>query len=260
MAKPIPDDLPLHPTAVGNLHTLKTGDEAPLFAQMGKELSESLEQLLELADGGYDISDAVKSLSECAGEADACATQMQELEGRLGAARNAYAQESKQCSPVSVDTWVPYTQGELVTPSLGTLMASASAGPATSRKSLLGPDAKMLRVLPLLWADPRAVIPDENADSDDIMIDGGHIDLTCPITCKMYVKPMISRKCQHVFDYDGIREYIGSSGGRDCPQAGCVSTLTMRDFAPDPVMALRCRLATIQGRQESGASQQLEVL
>ena len=266
MSKPIPDDLPLHPAAVGQLHMLKPSDETPLFRAIGQEMSASLEQLLTLADSGYDISAALKDLAQCATEVDTSASEIQQLGAQLDVARDTYTRESKDCTPASVDTWNSYCSGELSTPSLATIMASASASegqPSGGRNSsALGPEGKLLRILPLLWADPRAVIPDEDADSDDVVIDGGHIELTCPITCKMYGKPMISSSCQHVFDYDGIREYIGDNGSRSCPQAGCSKTLTMRDFAPDPVMALRCRLATIQEHQASAgtASQQLDVL
>lgn len=123
---------------------------------------------------------------------------------------------------------------------------------------------KILKVLPYIWNDPTCVIPDlqNPADEDDLQIEGGKIELTCPITCKPYEAPLISRKCNHVFDRDGIQNYLQGYTTRDCPQAACSQVVSMRDFVRDPIMELRCKIAKMKESQEQDkrSSQAIDVL
>ncbi|KAH3900425.1 uncharacterized protein SCODWIG_01242 [Saccharomycodes ludwigii] len=118
-------------------------------------------------------------------------------------------------------------------------------------KNLNDPLLKVFKCLPLLLKDPMCVLPDDeenninNNDDDDVKVAGGTIELTCPITCRPYAYPMISRKCNHVFDKDGLTNYFQSNEDGNqikCPQGACKAYLTMSDFIKDDIMDLRCKI------------------
>ena len=64
--------------------------------------------------------------------------------------------------------------------------------------------------------------------------------MLCPITNKIPIHPVVSRKCQHIYEKDAILSYIQDrTGGRQnlsvpCPVAGCNKQLWLIDIVEDP--------------------------
>ena len=80
-------------------------------------------------------------------------------------------------------------------------------------------------------------------DDDDMeMTYGSRRNLKCPLTLLLFVDPLRSKKCPHVFSKVAIESMIQSSNGRcECPIPGCEQVLTLRDLQPDRVMERRVR-------------------
>lgn len=88
---------------------------------------------------------------------------------------------------------------------------------------------------------PLDPLPEEQqGDDDDIQVEGGKIDLKCPISLKIFENPMKSVKCGHTFDLEGIS---GTWHNRDeqCPILGCGKVLRRTDFKKDDLMNLRVK-------------------
>ena len=47
-----------------------------------------------------------------------------------------------------------------------------------------------------------------SANDDDLVVDKVQKSLNCPLTKKLYDKPVTSKKCNHSFSYEAIREHI----------------------------------------------------
>jgi SUMO ligase MMS21 Smc5/6 complex component len=88
-------------------------------------------------------------------------------------------------------------------------------------------------------------------DSDDAGAAAGEIDedaelvvasaalsIKCPITQKVFVDPVMSKKCRHNYERDAITRHVRSSRGRAtlCPVAGCSERVTLDDLTPNPAM------------------------
>ena len=70
----------------------------------------------------------------------------------------------------------------------------------------------------------------------------GKRSMKCPITLMLFVEPVKSTRCPHVFTKTAITEMIQRSKGRkavQCPVAGCDKILSADDLVPDKVMERR---------------------
>jgi SUMO ligase MMS21 Smc5/6 complex component len=82
---------------------------------------------------------------------------------------------------------------------------------------------------------------------DDIIIEEGQptlAGLLCPITNKLPIKPVIAKRCKHVFDKDAIMGYIAQrTGGRNmsvpCPCAACNNHISISDIISDEEVSRR---------------------
>lgn len=72
-------------------------------------------------------------------------------------------------------------------------------------------------------------------DEDEIEVEGGKVDLTCPISRDLYVKPHKSKICGHTYDLEALKIYLRNS--HECPECG--RPLSMKDVEPDYVMQTR---------------------
>lgn len=240
-----PTSLPIHPRVRQTLHELRVEDISASYGDTRRQLYETLQSLL--ADPDDAIEDQMNALISNYRQLRSLQTSSNTLTTRLEKAKDAYRQASEQCAPVDPLTWYQYSSGELAGPtSLSTFFqneqATSQEAPQVSRDDLL------LSALQYVWADPTAIIPDEQNDEDDLCINGGKIELHCPITFSRFKNPMISKKCNHVFDLVGIESYLGGLPTRDCPQSGCSQKLKISDFQPDELMKLRCRIAEVKKR------------
>ncbi|KAH3675628.1 hypothetical protein WICMUC_002545 [Wickerhamomyces mucosus] len=113
------------------------------------------------------------------------------------------------------------------------------------------PDYKFLKYAPFIIEDPLKPLPEENdGENDDLEVEGGIVDLKCPISYKLYEAPFISKVCSHVFDKTAIANTF-SGTSKKCPIPGCGALLTVKDFAPDRVMELRVKSHKIHEKQKS---------
>lgn len=76
--------------------------------------------------------------------------------------------------------------------------------------------------------------PGSNND-EEIEVDGGKIDLTCPISRELFKKPVKSKICNHTYDLDALKIYLRSSS--ECPECG--NHLMLTDTIPDILMQTR---------------------
>lgn len=92
--------------------------------------------------------------------------------------------------------------------------------------------------------NPTEPLPDSNNndgdDDDELQIEGGKIDLKCPITLQLFKDPYMSKKCGHTYDAEAIKTTFGTHG-QICPTPGCPASLLASDFKRDDLMALRVK-------------------
>lgn len=74
-----------------------------------------------------------------------------------------------------------------------------------------------------------------DADEDDLEIDGGKVDLTCPISRAIFKNPVKNKNCSHTYDLDALRVYLRSSNS--CPE--CRASLSSSSYTPDLMMQAR---------------------
>lgn len=74
-----------------------------------------------------------------------------------------------------------------------------------------------------------------DADDDDLEVDGGKVDLTCPISRTIFKNPVKNRNCTHTYDLDALRVYIRSAN--ICPE--CRAPLSSSSYIPDIIMQAR---------------------
>lgn len=86
---------------------------------------------------------------------------------------------------------------------------------------------------------PLDPLPDENAD-DDLQVEGGKVDIKCPLSLRIFEQPMRSKKCGHTFDYSAIKD-TWRHNVEPCPVLGCGSRISINDFEPDELMNLRVK-------------------
>ena len=255
----VPEVLPLHPKANGILYDIRISDLDSTFKLCEKQTLETLEQLLEVVPDYRTLNPLVRDISDAFSTLQKEKLEYKKVRSALKDAKREYVDRYREYSQVTLDTWDDYSQNDSNFRGLyATLEEHVKIG-QTDANDLgdVDPNERILRVLPYIWNDPRCVLPDdilsgpnttESNAEQDLQIEGGQIELICPITCKPFEEPLISKKCHHTFDKAGITSYLadGTDGKRDCPQAGCNQVLSIQDFEPDPIMTLRCKIAKIQ--------------
>ena len=76
-----------------------------------------------------------------------------------------------------------------------------------------------------------------NDDDLEVEMEGGRVDLTCPITREMFKKPYKNTKCGHTYDMDALKLYLRSSN--ECPECG--SSVSLNTMIPDIIMQTRVK-------------------
>jgi hypothetical protein len=72
-------------------------------------------------------------------------------------------------------------------------------------------------------------------DDDDLEVGGGKVDLTCPISRNMFIRPYKNINCNHTYDLEPLKVYLRSS--RVCPECG--ASVSMTNIEPDSIMQTR---------------------
>ncbi|CCD25829.2 SUMO ligase MMS21 NDAI_0G00530 [Naumovozyma dairenensis CBS 421] len=253
----IPECLPLHPGASTYFHGLHTSDTTKYVDLCDKQFNETLDQIINSA--APNTEELIKSLTKTYAALNTERLTAKRLAGKLNTVKQEYKMKSDQCEQISLSNWDLYRTGEMTAPNLLKLYDDAKDSRINNTQTAEDggvTTAYLLKIFPYIWENPTCVLPDltksgnakktRAADDDEIHIEGGNIELICPITCKPYERPLISKKCGHVFDHEGIVNYLRGHGSRDCPQGGCGKVVSMRDFVPDKIMSLRCKIDKIQ--------------
>lgn len=262
---------PIHKDQKDNFHDLKGYDITIDLDSIEKQFDKTLKQLVDYIDMLGDESTLVQSvvaLNESYQELMAQQQAARQTDEELEAIKREYMEMSNNAAPVTIDTIKDYLDHKLEIPSLHQfyeekhketkpVITTAGSGSSGGYGAPLT-TARLLRILPYIIDDPTCVIPDDNADEDDIQIEGGKIELSCPITYKPYHNPMISKKCGHVFDKEGIQIYFNTPEKKKCPQGACGHELTANDFKPDQLMLLRCKINNM--KRPSTNSDNLDIL
>lgn len=247
----VPDHVPLHHSVLKEFHYLKTHDNSRIFEEARVQFLESTNQFVQHGVDTDDPISHIQNLSSTYQSFLALQEDYNAFSDRFNAIKHEYKTQCDALPEVNLETWDSYKDGEITAPSFSALYEGNMLQKDYSQVSLplySNDDiSKVLKALPYIWQDPTCVIPDDNMDEDDLQIAGGSIELTCPITCKPYEKPMISKKCGHVFDLSGIQEYLKDHRGpKKCPQGACGQEVEMRDFVQDPIMEVRCKIASVK--------------
>ncbi|AEY96936.1 FAEL053Cp [Eremothecium gossypii FDAG1] len=253
----VPERLPLHSDVLQQFHELSSYNKTDLVEEVRHQFELTLVQVVRETPGEMP-RELIDSISAQYRELLAIARQMASRDAHLERSKADYKAQSDQCEPIKLQTWDGYQQGELTAPSLAEIYAQEDAGeearaPAEHEDQL----QRLFTALPYIWNDPTAMVPDQAAsrqEDEELKISGGTIELTCPITCQPFVRPMISRKCGHVFDEVGLRRFLERQT-KPCPQGACGHNLSMKDFVPDLVMQFRCLLHEARGPLTRNASE-----
>lgn len=268
----LPKNLPIHPKAARYLHDVTLNDYSKTLKQCQTELNSTLNQIVETTLFLDDDlpNDLLQSLEDTNNSLQGQYSQWKISQNTLQDAKNQYRDDSGKYERITnLSDWRKYVDSKDTLKGPKSLMDfyketsdknQSSATTLTTRLDEKNKTATLLKVLPQIWKDPTAVIRDDklnNEEEDDIKIEGGSIELICPITCKPYEMPMISKKCGHTFDKQGIITYLGgphSRASKDCPQTGCSKSVSMNDFEIDEVMKLRCQIAMSLKRKQKANS------
>lgn len=78
----------------------------------------------------------------------------------------------------------------------------------------------------------------QREDEDELQMVGADINMTCPITMRMYqatggMAPLKSMKCGHTYSKDGVAMLFRKSTTAKCPVQGCGETITRNGLSPD---------------------------
>lgn len=97
---------------------------------------------------------------------------------------------------------------------------------------------QFLKQVLFLFKNPEDAIPDETED-DELNVSGGKISLKDPLTLNYFVKPVKSKRCNHVYEELSILHHLNTK--KVCPISGCNATLTRPDLILDKLMLIRIR-------------------
>ncbi|CDH11552.1 related to E3 SUMO-protein ligase MMS21 [Zygosaccharomyces bailii ISA1307] len=230
---------PLH-LRCRQFHSLRVVDLNPVYQDAKKELIQTLWQIVDTANS-QELGDLIKSICESYDELQKCEVDSLRLESAVEQGKQRYKQISDTFPPLNLENWDQYARDRA--PSLRDYIHGVEE---VAKPPQITEQDRLLRALPYIWQDPQCMLPDDEGTEEGVQIEGGRLELICPITCRPFQQPMVSKKCGHVFEKEGITNYFDGHSSRDCPQGACVQKLALRDFVPDDIMKLRC---LIQGKR-----------
>lgn len=106
---------------------------------------------------------------------------------------------------------------------------------------------------------PNELAEDSQETTDEVEVEGGTIELVCPLSRVEFVDPVKSSKCGHTFSRALITEYL--EGQDRCPIAGCEAVLKRSTLKPDALMDLRVKsFGLLKTQADSNRRKNLEVV
>lgn len=97
--------------------------------------------------------------------------------------------------------------------------------------------------------NPEDPLPDDMTD-EELAVAGGKISLKDPLSLNYFVNPMISRKCNHVYEKEHILRLLEGHSQINCPVTGCSAHLTSNDLRDDKLMTLRVKVYLANKKRE----------
>lgn len=116
-----------------------------------------------------------------------------------------------------------------------------------------------LRNTVLVLQHPLDPLPNDD-DDDDFHVEGGKVDLKCPITQQTFQDPYTSKRCGHTFDKLGIESTFRGGVTQKCPIPGCIATLKASDFQKDYLMSLRVKAFEKSEKKKRNHNEDIEML
>lgn len=232
--------VPLHIQSSRSFHTLSPTYFNHTTKQANQQFKDTLDFILEDPDL-LGLENSEKLLSEFTDvyqEIQHTEAEMSAFNKIVNSNKKLYKEKSDACEEVTFNNWDNYMKDNLEAPSIMSIIENIDLSKVNVKHK-----NDIYNIISLLWNDPQCVLPSLNDDDNDLIIEGGKIELVCPITVKQYVNPMISKKCSHTFDEEGLKGYFTvEDRPKECPQDGCSQILSNSDFIPDPIMKLRIKL------------------
>lgn len=121
--------------------------------------------------------------------------------------------------------------------------------PTISDSTITKQGYQFLKQVLFLFKNPEDAIPDETED-DELNVSGGKISLKDPLTLNYFVKPVKSKRCNHVYEELSILLHLNTQ--RVCPISGCSAVLTRNDLILDKLMLIRIRSVNRVERHDDG--------
>ncbi|AMD20620.1 HDL124Cp [Eremothecium sinecaudum] len=247
----VPEFLPLHPDVSREFHGLGLKPCGDVIKDIEDQFIGTLTQMVKEMPEDQ-AKDIIKMLEEQYEQLLMIYSQMESQRTLLQKAKVEYKQKSEECAPVTLENWDQYRLKSLTAPSLEHTYRELKSNERSLPKT---PSDNQMRqlffALPYIWENPTAMIPDnanEAQEEEELRFSGGNIELTCPISFQPFTKPMISRKCGHVFDKPALERFLQKET-KTCPQAACGQHVSIKDFVPDLIMQFRCLISEVRGPQ-----------
>lgn len=144
--------------------------------------------------------------------------------------------------PVKLSTLAEYKKGARDHRSLGELYKIAKRQSQSIQSNNPGDEMyKNFEESIFVTINPTEPIPDyiENGISgeDDVEVEGGRIDLMCPISHNLMQDPVRNKVCGHTYDKSSVINYLRNS--HECPI--CPKKFNRNDLVEDKFMKLRLR-------------------
>ncbi|SCV03291.1 LAMI_0H06986g1_1 [Lachancea mirantina] len=237
----LPDTLPLHPQT--SLQRWRPVSHSSMFDIVQSEFYEVIKEIAMLGQP-IDLRPLQNAYDEL------IRAQSRELRQAtlIHDTKESYKNQNSEIEPLTLENWDDYRNGTLKAPKLANVYSETKQLLEQDPAAFMPPVndlKKLITALPFILQDPQSVIPDDNNTNDEIKVEGGQIELKCPISQDFFRQPLISRKCGHVVDAEPLRMHFERlrSAGRpvECPQ-GCQRTISESEFIPDKLMELRLHI------------------
>ncbi len=245
----LPDVLPITSKNIDYLNKITVPDLSQEISNSKTSIQESTIALLS-STSTYP-EEKVKQLEEMYKELLRLEEKQKFLSSKLIELKAEYKEQSADLPRLDLENWNHYLNNDYNLTNIRKKWIELQSEEVEINKK-----DQWLRVfyaLPYIWSDPSRVIPydplennNSTEEEEDIKVDGGVIDLNCPVSLKKFNLPMISLKCFHTFDDASLKELFRPSKTIECPTPGCGKVLTTKDFTEDKLMRIRVLISDLR--------------
>lgn len=248
----LPEVLPVTYNTQHALNTIALPDLSQHISATKSSIQESLTSLISL--DAYP-EEAISQLAASYKKLLQMESYHRHLDISLKQFKHTFVQQSNNLPTFDKEHWTDYTNNSFDLINIKEKWSEAQKDEIATVKN-----EQWLRVfhaLRYIWNDPTCVLPEDTLDGDgneeeddDVKVDGGVIQLHCPVSFKKYSHPMISTKCKHTFDSTSLESLFNNHRSIECPMPGCGNTLTRQDFVDDRLMQFRILISDLRKPNE----------